>query len=79
MREIDINHPDAEIISVRHLKNGLRIVIPISLHGEFSEWSEKHKWLTNHKLDDIFMFADEGDFGTHTENQAAKLEFLFKR
>jgi len=77
--EIDINQPDAAIVAQEYLSDGRRIVIPISLHGDLSEWSEKHKWLTMYNLNDIFMFADEGDFGTHTENQAAKLQFLFKR
>jgi len=77
MVQIDTDDPEAASKAAEALDAGLRIVVPISLHGDFSAWCDKHEWLTDIELDDIFMFADEGDFGTHTENQVKKLEFLF--
>jgi hypothetical protein len=48
------------------------------LHGDLEQWQKKHDWIADINNNEIFMFADEGDFGTHTENQVAKLDFLFK-
>ena len=59
------------------LDNNQRIIIPVSLHGEIDEWSKTHEWIAKISNDDIFMFADEGDFGTHAENQVKKLDYLF--
>jgi DNA-binding protein Fis len=74
--EIDVNNESAsEIASAVISKNG-KIIVPISLHGDETSWKEKHKWiaeLSNHK---VFNFFDEGDFGTHTDNQQKKIEFL---
>lgn len=77
MREINPDDKDAAMLAQEYLNEGLRIVVPVSLHGDLAEWSEKHKWIADINNDDIFIFADEGDFGTHTENQVAKLQFLF--
>lgn len=77
MVQIDTNDPEAANKAAEALDAGLRIVVPISLHGDYDGWCTKHRWLTEIDLNDIFMFADEGDFGTHTENQVKKLEFLF--
>ena len=73
---VDPNLEGAEITAAHALDNNQRIVIPVSLHGDFSEWSEKHEWIAEIANDDIFMFADEGDFGTHADNQVKKLDFL---
>lgn len=77
MVQIDTGDADAADKAAEALEAGLRIVVPISLHGDYDDWCDKHEWLASIDLDDIFMFADEGDFGTHTENQVKKLEFLF--
>lgn len=77
IREIDPDDPTACDQAVEYLKQEYRIVIPISLHGSFDEWKIKHEWISNIPNNEIFMFADEGDFGTHTENQVAKLDYLF--
>jgi hypothetical protein len=61
-----------------HIEQGLRIVIPISLHGDYDEWIKKHEWISTIPNEEIFVFADEGDFGTHAENQVAKLNYLFQ-
>lgn len=58
------------------LDNDCRAMITMSLHGNIEEWKEKYEWVSNIDNDDIFMFADEGDFGTHTDNQVKKLEFI---
>lgn len=75
--QINPDDDDAAENARAALDNNQRIVVPISLHGDFDDWCNKHEWITEIALDDIFMFADEGDFGTHTENQRSKLEFLF--
>lgn len=79
---LDIVHVDASLPDAAHkakeaLENGQRLLITISLHGEFNEWSTKHKWVTYIDNETIFSFADEGDFGTHADNQIKKMEFLF--
>ena len=78
IREIDLKEEGAQETAKAAIEQGLRIVVPISLHGELSEWISNHEWIAKIPNQEIFMFADEGDFGTHTENQIAKLEFLFK-
>ena len=75
--EIDVNDPNAEQMAKDYLTQGMRIVVPMSLHGDLAEWQTKHSWLAEIANNDIFMFADEGDFGTHTENQVAKLKYIF--
>jgi hypothetical protein len=74
---IDCNDDDASFKVENALSNGQRVVVPISLHGDYDEWCEKHQWISDLKNDDIFVFADEGDFGTHTDNQIKKVDFLF--
>jgi hypothetical protein len=73
---IDPNKEGAEQAAVHALDNNQRIIVPVSLHGDYDDWSVKHKWIAQINNDDIFMFADEGDFGTHAENQVKKLDFL---
>lgn len=74
---IDVDDPEAESKAAGALESGQRIVIPISLHGEMNTWIKKNGWISKFDNDDVFMFADEGDFGTHAENQIEKLDFLF--
>lgn len=73
---LDIALVQDEISAVHALDNDQRIIIPISLHGEYNEWKDNHQWIANINNDDIFVFADEGDFGTHADNQVKKMEFL---
>jgi len=73
---IDPTKEGAETAAANALDNGQRIVITVSLHGEFEEWKQKYGWIANINNDDLFVFADEGDFGTHAEAQVKKLEFL---
>lgn len=75
---IDPNDDNAENEAMSALDMGQRIVIPISLHGDLTAWQDKHSWIKNIPNNDVFMFADEGDFGTHTNNQVAKLNYLFE-
>jgi len=79
IRYVDIDEPKAYNSARTYLKEGQRIIVPISLHGDVDEWKAKHQWIANIPNNEIFMFADEGDFGTHTENQVAKLQFLFNQ
>ena len=58
------------------LENNQRIIIPVSLHGDYDEWTKKNRWVRKIDNNDIFVFADEGDFGTHSENQIKKLEYI---
>ena len=73
---IDPNKEGAEQAAVHALDNNQRIIIPVSLHGDYDEWTVKHEWIAQINNDDIFMFADEGDFGTHADNQKKKLNFI---
>ena len=73
---IDPSSEGAELATINALDNNQRVIIPISLHGEFDEWTQKNEWISKINNDDIFVFADEGDFGTHAENQVKKLEYL---
>ena len=74
---IDLNDESPESEALSALEMGQRIVIPISLHGDLIAWQDKHSWIRDIPNNDIFMFADEGDFGTHADNQVAKLNYLF--
>ncbi len=69
-----IEDPDAAIDKA--WDNGQDVIIPISLHGEISEWKQKHSWLRDIDSETFFMFADEGDFGTHADNQVVKLDYI---
>jgi hypothetical protein len=73
---VDPNAADAELTAINALDNNQRIVIPISLHGDYEDWIIKNEWISRISNDDIFMFADEGDFGTHAENQVKKMEYI---
>jgi hypothetical protein len=75
--QIDVNDPNAEAQASDALAAGQRFLIPMSLHGDLEEWKTKHSWIANIPNSDVFSFADEGDFGTHTENQVAKLDYIF--
>jgi len=75
--QIDVDDANASREAEMALESGKRIIIPISLHGDLEQWQKKHDWIADINNNEIFMFADEGDFGTHTENQTAKLDFLF--
>ena len=75
--QIDVNNPNAEAQATDALAAGQRILVPMSLHGDLEEWKSKHTWIANIPNSDVFSFADEGDFGTHTENQVAKLDYIF--
>lgn len=59
------------------MANGQRVVLPVSLHGDLDAWNKKNSWISKIANSDIFMFADEGDFGTHADNQVEKLNSLF--
>lgn len=73
---LDIALVQDELSAVHALDNNQRIIIPVSLHGDYDEWIQKHEWIANINNNDIFMFADEGDFGTHADNQVKKLEYI---
>ena len=75
--QIDVNDPNAHNQATDALSAGQRIIVPISLHGELEEWKAKHAWVAAIPNIEVFSFADEGDFGTHTENQVAKLANIF--
>lgn len=73
---LDIALVQDEVSAIHALDNNQRIIIPVSLHGDYDEWIEKNKWIADINNNDIFMFADEGDFGTHADNQVKKLEYI---
>ena len=76
--QIDVSADDARERAIDAISAGQRILIPMSLHGDLEEWKTKHAWIASIPNADVFSFADEGDFGTHTENQVAKLDYIFK-
>jgi hypothetical protein len=57
---------------------GQDVIIPISLHGDLTEWKQKHSWLRDIDSETFFMFADEGDFGTHADAQIDKLDYILQ-
>jgi hypothetical protein len=75
--QIDTDSPNAREQAIDAIGAGQRILVPMSLHGNLEEWKMKHSWVTSIPNADVFSFADEGDFGTHTENQVAKLDYIF--
>jgi hypothetical protein len=76
--QIDVDAEDARERAIDAISAGQRILVPMSLHGDLEEWKAKHAWIASIPNSDVFSFADEGDFGTHTENQIAKLDYIFK-
>lgn len=83
---IDDKDVNAEAIACAALQAGKRILIAISLHGkmadgkteeEMGNWVKRNRWIRSIPDADKFMFADEGDWGTHTDNQIKKINFLF--
>ena len=75
--QIDPLNPDAPALVGQSLRSGKRVIIPISLHGDVDEWKAKHQWIATIPNDELFVFADEGDFGTHTDPQVDKMNHLF--
>lgn len=75
--QIDVGDVDARERAIDAVAAGQRIIIPMSLHGDLEEWKTKHEWIANIPNADVFSFADEGDFGTHTDNQVFKLDYIF--
>ena len=75
--QIDIDAESAREHAIDAIGAGQRILVPMSLHGDLEEWKAKHAWIASIPNSDVFSFADEGDFGTHTENQVAKLDNIF--
>ena len=73
---IDPDQADAEFAYNQAIENDQRVIIPISLHGNLEDWCEKHQWIANIDNSEKISFADEGDFGTHADNQVEKLNFL---
>jgi hypothetical protein len=76
--QIDVNADDARERAIDAIGAGQRILVPMSLHGDLAEWKTKHSWIASIPNADVFSFADEGDFGTHTENQVSKLDYIFE-
>ena len=76
--QINVDAEDARERAIDAITAGQRILVPMSLHGDLEEWKAKHEWIAKIPNADVFSFADEGDFGTHTENQVAKLDYIFK-
>lgn len=83
---IDDKDANAEAIACAALQAKKRILIAISLHGkmadgkteeDMSNWVKRNRWIRLIPDTDKFMFADEGDWGTHTDKQIKKLNFLF--
>jgi len=78
---------DSELAACMALREGKRVLVLISLCGKFedgvfeeedmSTWVKQNRWVQQIPNDDKFMFADEGDYGSHTAKQLKKLEFLF--
>ena len=74
---IDAKDPEADQKAASAWQDGKRLLIAISLHGGTDAWCLHHEWVAEIDNDEFFVFADEGDFGTHTDNQQEKLSFIF--
>ena len=74
---VDNSDDDAEEQVNTALAEGRRVVITLSLCGELEAWKNKHSYLAKHDNNDIFIFSDEADFGSHTDNQIEKMRYLF--
>lgn len=64
------------------IQAGRRVLALVSLCGTLgdepdSKWATNHEWIREFPKDHMFVFADEADFGSHTDGQRQKLEFLF--
>lgn len=75
---IDTREDEAEAKVKQALKDGKQIVLQLSLHGDVEEWKAKTAWVQNIARD-VFVFSDEADFGSHTENQVEKLRFILEQ
>lgn len=75
---IDTREEEAEAKVRQALKDGKQVVVQLSLHGDLDEWKEKTAWVQS-IAKDAFVFSDEADFGSHTENQVAKLRFILEQ
>lgn len=63
-----------DIIARNALAQGKKVFVGVSLHHS-DEWFEKHQWI--HEYDKrTFCVAEEGDFGSHTENSLEKYNWL---
>lgn len=83
VNELSLFSDFSDIVSVEteeeyqsSIESGHRVLIPVSLHGDVDTWKEKHQWISNIDRSRMFVFADEGDFGTHAENQVGKLKHI---
>lgn len=77
MRVFDTRDEDAGRKVREALKQGHQVVLMNSLHGDVDVWTDKLKWLqTLLKKENVFVFSDEADFGSHTENQVNKLQSM---
>lgn len=72
---IDPNNPGAQDAADEALAAGQRLLIPISLCGDFEAFKAKHGWVADLNAG-TYVFADEGDFGTHADNQVEKMDYL---
>lgn len=59
------------------LKQNRCVVLELSLCGEIEQWKESKQWPKGVNLLTPFIFADEADFGSHTDKQVEKMRFLF--
>jgi hypothetical protein len=76
MVHVDASSPTAEQEYLSAQRQGLKIILTVSLHGELEEWKNKHSWIADIDSSKKISFADEGDFGTHADSQVSKLEYI---
>jgi len=74
---IDAGDENAESDINNALKSGRRVVIELSLHGKIDGWIKKYGHLKVLNNDDIYVFSDEADFGSHNDKQINKLQHIF--
>ena len=73
---VDAGAPDAVDQYNSAKRQGLKVILTVSLHGDTAEWKSKHNWIAQIPAEKKISFADEGDFGTHAENQVEKLDYI---
>lgn len=58
------------------LSNDKLVVIGVSLYPDYDDFTKKHQWINDYD-DKILVIGDEADYGSHTQNQQDKIDFLF--
>jgi uncharacterized phage-like protein YoqJ len=63
--------------SVEHALNDTKlVVVGVSLYPAYDDFVVRNKWIHDY-TETILVVGDEADYGSHTNNQQEKMEYLF--